>query len=164
MKPFKSFILILSVLFLFHSKAFGDDTEATREALRGLKGVYVGISLGDDIKQSGLLASQVKTDVELKLRNAGIKLISKNESDDMIGTPWLSLTVEGDTKKGSTLYTSELSLRQDAYLVRNFLTVHVATWSVGRIGLTYKLETIRSSAKDLTDKFVNAYLSVNPKK
>ena len=164
MKPLKSIILILSVLFLFKSMGLGDDTEATRKALKGLKGVYVGVSLGEGIKQAGLLESQLQKDVELKLKVAGINVISKNERNNTIGTPWLSLTVEGDTKEGSTLYTLELSVRQDAYLVRNFLTVNVVTWSVGRFGLTYKLENIRSSVKALTDKFINAYRWVNPEK
>jgi hypothetical protein len=164
MKPFKSAISILSAIILFQSIALGDDTVETREALRGLKSIYVGVSLGGGIRRAGLSESMLQSEVEQKLTSAGIDVISKSERDDVIGTPWLSLTVEGNNKEGSILYTVELSLRQDAYLVRNFLTVGVVTWSVGRFGLTYKTETIRSSVKELTDKFINAYFWVNPKK
>ena len=104
MKPFKSIITIVSVILLFQSIALGDDTVETREALRGLNGIHVGVSLGKGIRRAGLSESRFRSDVEQKLKTAGIGVISKSESDDMIGTPWLSLTVEGNKKEGSILF------------------------------------------------------------
>ncbi len=43
-------------------------SQAQRESLRGLNGVYVLVEdLNDDAKRAGLGVAQIKTDVELKL-------------------------------------------------------------------------------------------------
>ena len=65
------------------------------------------------------------------------------------------------------VYMVHLDLIQDAHLIKNYkLTrlTRVITWSTVYLRHTYRIEDIRSDIKDLTDQFINAYLSVNPKK
>lgn len=162
MKPFKSIIPILAVLFLFHSLAFGLDNEMARKTLRGLEGVYVLISLDEKIHQVELLESQSKTDVDKKLRTAGIKVLL-----DKPGVPWMRVHLYSLTNNQDIVYMVHLDLIQDAHLIKNYkLTrlTRVITWSTGYLRRTYRIEDIRSDIKDLTDQFINAYLSVNPKK
>ena len=162
MKPFKSIIPILAVLFLFHSVAFGLDNEIARKTLRGLEGVYVLISLDEKIPQVGLLESQSRTDVEEKLRTAGIKVLL-----DKPGVPWMRVHLYSLNNNQDIVYMVHLDLIQDAHLIKNYkLTrlTRVITWSTGYLRRTYRIEDVRSDIKDLTDQFINAYLSVNPKK
>ena len=105
MKPIKSVILILFVLFLFHP-AFGFDDEYTRETLRGLKGVYVSIVLDDASRQIGLLESQVREDVELTIRLKGIKVVSEHESFRLPGAPWLYVIVDSFIDKNKEIVFS----------------------------------------------------------
>ena len=162
MKLFKSIILIFSVLILSHSIAFGLDNEMARETLRWLEGVYVLISLDEKIPQVELLKSQSRTDVEAKLRIAGIKVLL-----DKPGVPWMRVRLDSLTNIQDIVYMVHLDLIQDAHLIKNYkLTrlTRVITWSTGYLRRTYRIEDIRSDIKDLTDQFINAYLSVNPKK
>ena len=57
------------------------DSEYSRPTLRGLNSVFVLVEEVDpEIERDGLTASQIKTDVELKLRLAGIKVFSRAEA------------------------------------------------------------------------------------
>ena len=161
MKPFKSIILILVVLLLFHSMAFGDDTELTRETLKGIEGVYVHIDFDDDLIQLGLSESRVRKDIEKKLRKAGIKVVSVNESLKLPGAPRLNVLANRLIQGKYLLDNIELELKQAVLLERNNLSVKLRTWSVEFTGLTSSKEKIRSIIKDMTYNFINAYFAVN---
>lgn len=164
MKPIKSVVLLLSVLFLFHSVAFGMDDEITRNSLKGLEGIYVAIILDGGSKQAGLSKSLLRTDVEVKLRMAGIKLVSQYESFNLPGMPWLGVNINSLIHGKSIYYQISLELIQGAFLERKNLHTIAITWDIGRHGVTSNIENIRSSIKDMADQFINAYRSVNPKK
>jgi hypothetical protein len=64
-------------------------------------------------------------------------------------------------------YCEHVSLRQYVLLDRDrSIRLRATTWSTGGIGMVgrRKLSEIRGDIKDDADKFLNAYLSVNPKK
>ena len=164
MKPIDTIVLILSVLFLFHSLAFGMDDEITRNSLKGLEGIYVAIILDSGSKQAGLSKSLLRTDVEVKLRMAGIKLVSQYESFNLPGMPWLGVNTNSLIHGKSIYYQISLELIQGAFLERKNLHTIAITWDIGRHGVTSNIENIRSSIKDMTEQFINAYRSVNPKK
>ena len=161
MKLIKSIGLILPVIFLSYSVVFSKDTALTKETLRGLKGVHVNIFVSNKLIQTELSESQVRKDVEKKLREAGIKTVSIDDSITIPGMPWLKLAIEGAIKDDVILYLVELSISQRALLVSNDSETIVHTWSVKSFGYTQKTEKIQSSVNDLTDMFVNAYLSGN---
>ena len=70
------------------------ESEYNIESLRGLKGVLVILEkLTEDIEKDGLSRSSIQTDVELKLRLAGIKIFTVEEWHKEPGRPFLSVYV-----------------------------------------------------------------------
>ena len=72
----RGLLLLLTVIRFY----VPDLSAQAPETLRGLKGFSVIIEeLRDDITQAGLTHSILKTDVELKLRKAGIRVLPEDE-------------------------------------------------------------------------------------
>jgi hypothetical protein len=143
------------------------DDETSRKSLKGVKGVQVVVeSIKPEIEKDGLTTTQVQTDVELKLRLAGLNVLPYKEILETPGSP--TLYVYPHVLKSSYnfyIYNIELALFQNVYLERdNKFSTTSPTWSVGYLGITSELDYIRSKIKDQVDGFINAYLSVNPKK
>ena len=144
---------------------FADDDNM----LRGLKGVNVMVAdLRPEIERSGLSKTQIQTDVELKLRMAGIKVLSEEEYLSVPGFPHLYVRIAGFKAEAIRHYVFSVSveLMQEVYLVRtapDFTEYGAVTWSHSIVGISPKLGTIRAGVKDMVDRFIKAYLSVNPK-
>ena len=161
-------ILRLGVLLLsVTASAIGGD----EKSLRGLQGVNVLIErLSSDAEQAGLNSTNIQTDVELKLRLAGIKVLSEEESIKQRGYPYLYVdAIVGVSKNPSGLayYSVRCALKQAVTLTRDdSISTIATTWDTSIAGLvgTNKLQNIRDDIKDLVDEFINDYLSVNPKK
>ncbi len=162
-------VLMVAVLALakLHSLAFAQDTELSRQTLRGLQGVQVLVEdLKPEIERGGLTKQQLQRDTELRLRMAGIKVLSEIESFNTPGAPYLHVyaNVVKGKHRPTYIYSITVGLIQKVSLVRApGIVVEVITWAVGRTGFTPELRYIRARIKDLVDQFINAYLSVNPK-
>jgi hypothetical protein len=166
-------MVLMSIFFCFIvSPCFTSattDNEYTRSSLQGLVGVYVVVEVGKpDSLALEINEGQIKTDVELRLRILGIKVVSKKEDAYKIpGTPtfYISIYVYGSEEALSFVIIAELLQR--TYLERNKeIQLLASTWATTLIGLGTKesiRNQVRDSVKDSTDKFCNAYLSVNPK-
>ena len=159
------------VLLLAASAATAGDDEFSRQSLKGLKGV--GVLLEDlhaDVEQDGLNKTSIQTDVELKLRQAGITVLTQAERRAAPGGPFLYITVntqQRPTAAGLYAYSISVELSQNVQLERDptIQIVGATTWSVGEVGTVGRdrLRGVRDGIKDLVDMFINAYLSVNPK-
>ncbi len=80
MRPKTPFVLASLIAFTLAPAILAVDSESTRESLRGIPGVYVLIEhLNPDAESDGLTRTQLRTDVELKLRLAGIKVFTREE-------------------------------------------------------------------------------------
>jgi hypothetical protein len=105
----------------------------------------------------------IQTDVELKLRLAGISVVTLEEDRKLPGGPivWVRVNLTDDAQAANI----EVALRQDATLVRNDEPVYaVETWTtILLISRPTDSQRIRDVVKDLVDAFLNAWLSVNPK-
>jgi hypothetical protein len=173
MKNYRAIGFILGIVMLltfvnFGSFVFASDSARCRETLRGLKGVLVEIeSIEPEIEQDGLTKAQIQTDVELKLRLAGIKVLSEEEWQKEKGRPFFYVCAHVRKYKvlSSYVFNIDIQLNQDVYLERylNF-KIGAPTWSVSCLGIISDLNDIRNVVKDKIDIFINAYLSVNPKK
>lgn len=167
----KHFCIITTVVFaLLNMTTFSLAAyhSIQRESLRGLKGVYVSVeNLTPEIQKDGLTKDRIQGDVELMLRTAGIKILSKEEWFDEEGGP--SLYVNANVLKLSAtreyVYSVNISFKQTVYPIRKPMEITgAATWSVGGIvGITPDLGKIRASIKEQVDEFIKAYWSVNPK-
>jgi hypothetical protein len=159
-------LVAISFFLLSCSLAFALDDDDARQSLRGLQGVGVLIEkLNPEVEQSGLSSESIQGDVELKLRLAGIRVLSREESL-RTRAPILYVNVNMITGPSigrimpfsiSVAVTQRISLERDSTI-----RLRVPTWSVDATG-TQDASTIRNTIKDFADRFINAYLSVNPK-
>ena len=167
-------VLLVATLFPFFispSMAItpGDD-EDSRSSLRDLAGVSVIIRVYEQegyLKSLGLDESSLRDDVESKLRLTGMKVVSKEESHTLRGTPYLYVNIlVHPVPGGYFLHTSCVELGQEVLLVSDpSIVMFATTWSGCSLGFgTDKtiVKQCRQTIKGLVDLFVKAYLSVNP--
>ena len=174
MNPYLRIVFVGGVcLFLgmlpFLSYALASDAKYNRASLRGIEGVYVRVEgLTPELEKDGLKEVLILRDVESELRTAGIRTLSKEKWFDMMGSPHLYVNINclklGETKE--YIYSIRIEFRQNVYPEREpILILGATTWSVGGvIGITQRIDKIRASLKGRVDEFIEAYLSVNPKR
>lgn len=167
-------LLVVALLIITTATGWGDDSQATRGTLRGLPGVKVLVNnLPPDLERAGLSSSQLQTDAELRLRGAGIRLLMLDEWLGTPGQPLLSIRAIGFSPATTTgghlgyIAFTRVSLIQHVRLVRDpaIRTSPAETWSSdGRLEIVdpWTVRLIRESVADQVDRFINAYLSVNP--
>jgi hypothetical protein len=161
-------LVLLTALLGGERPTSGDDALGTT-TLAGLAGVYVLVErLPDSIK--GLLTvDQLRTDVELRLQLAGVRVLTKEERHQAPGSPDLYLNVTAVSNAQVFAYYVSLELIQGVSLVRDRRIEGAATtWSatgiIGQSRLNERVRQIVQTVRDQVDEFVAAYLSVNPKK
>lgn len=143
------------------------DDEVTRATLYGLSGISVVIeSLGPDIEGAGLSKPQLQTDVELQLRQAGLRVLTQEEWAQVPGRPWMYVNVQVLLiDHGLAVYSIRVEVNQDAHLAANNAFADLATWDRGGIGATEMANMptcVRNGLRDLVDAFIDAYFSANP--
>ena len=141
-----------------------DDAEIP--VLRGLKEVFVDVEdLDFRVERVGLTTDHLRTDAELKLERAGIKVLSERVSRRAPGSPELHITVKVlGTSSGNYAAHIRLELREAVGLVRHpGMEVFTSTWTTGRFGVTHSLSDVRQQEQELIDKFINEYIAANPK-
>ena len=168
--PYRALVVSVGLVGLLVSgqrKAAAFDLDFDRETLRGLTGVLVAVQALDEQKeQAGLTKEQIKTDVEQRLRKAGIRVLRPEEWEKAPGSPSLYVTIHLLKQGADPIYALSLriELKQAVLLARNpEVKNFAATWSTGTEGFIGrdKLQEIRSSIAYDVDRFVNAYLAVN---
>jgi hypothetical protein len=111
----------------------------------------------------GLTDQAIQTDVEQKLRQGGVRVVTPEEAHRLPGRPHLYVNVNlTDNGRAASI---DLELDQDVRLERNGQTVpSVATWvDDALIAPNTTGQHIRDVIKNLVDHFLNAWLSFNPK-
>ena len=146
-------------------------TELEQATLAGLTGVgVIVLEMGPDAEIGGLAKSTLRTDVELRLRQAGIRVLGENEALAAPGSPYLYLHVNTAKPQGGDIYAISiyLGLAQGVRLTRNPAIASMGTtWRArGTIGTApaNRLHQVRDAVRDNVDEFINAYLAANPKK
>jgi hypothetical protein len=164
-------------LVVMANPATAQDDDSTRRTLRGLPGVEVGVEpIPRDGEDRGLTTKAIQIDVELQLRLAGIRVLTDSDvyrpldpagrpsSAATARRPYLYVIVNVFGRNNTWAYAIEVTLRQDAVLA-NGVTAWADTWSVGGVGLAgADLRGVRDVVKDNVNQFINAWLSVNPKR
>jgi hypothetical protein len=158
-------ILLLAALNLAAAppQTIGTD----RMSLARISGMHVSIEgLSADAITDGLSADQLQTDVELKLRLAGIKLGSKFDPYIYVNVAYTKTHTTQGYDIGYSGYVF-VSFRQPADLVQNKGVRAIAsTWDIGSLvfGPPGKgKEHVRDTVRDFVDKFINDYLAANRK-
>ena len=171
MKNKKRWIFLMVILTGFLRLApyvLAQDNENTRLTLRGLQGVSLYVEpLDPQIEKSGLTKNQTQTDTELKLKLAGINVLTGGEFLKASGHPFLYVDINISMLKTQItryLFYIRVELNQEVTLVRTPGTkVSAITWSTGGWGIDFSSDNIRQTVKTQVDKFINAYLAENPK-
>jgi hypothetical protein len=142
------------------------------DGLKGLTGVCLVVEpLNDDLEQAGLHKADIRTDVQRKLQQAGIRVLTLQEGMGTTGMPLLYIHVLTHKNARVPLYAFAITveLKEDVALRRNpqIIVITATVWEVGQYaGLVGqdKIPELRDYVKDLVDEFCNAYLTANPKK
>lgn len=147
--------------------------ELWRRSLRGLQGVEVVVEdMTPMATRYGLTRTQVQTDVELRIRRAGIHVFMP---DEVLSTPgnaslYVNIhTVFGDgPATGLVGYSIDVELGQAVRLERDpdIWLPSAVTWSENQRGLVGRtqLHAVRAALSDLVDRFINAYYAANPER
>ena len=165
--------LPIVLLLALSSLGFAQDSRDT-DVFRGLAGVAVAVTdLGQEVERDGLLKAQLQTDVELRLRKAGIRVLTEEQWITEPGQPTLSVKValykSSDPKINGYAKSVNIVLRQNVLLSRNPSTIFrgAITWesfeAVGFSNPTVLQKDIRDTLADCVDEFINAFLAANPK-
>lgn len=134
-----------------------------KDTLEGLQGVPVIVyPFAPEVEKYGLSTQQLHTDVELRLRQNGIKVLSLTPEHTHL---YLQITAKIRTDTPVVAYTILLDLMEVVFLERDITKrCWAQVWStrgVGSVGIG-KIESIREKVKDCVDEFSNDYLAVNP--
>ena len=161
-------VIVTAIAFpLLITLVNGKNTEMELNTLKGLKGVGVLVEdiHGDAIK-AGLTCKQLQIDVELKLRKAGIKVLTRVEQKNSPGYPWLYVKTNIMRIYRSYVYQITVTFRQHVFLRREMTTMtDTGTWETGALGYCGRgsaKKQIRESVGDFVDEFINDYLKMNP--
>ncbi|MBN1361574.1 MAG: hypothetical protein JW993_13330 [Sedimentisphaerales bacterium] len=142
-----------------------------RDTLRGLQGIHVIVEyLKPEVKQLGLTCDALRTDAELQLRQYGIKVLDLPESIVISGSPYLYINVGVLSRSIEVLpllaVSINVQLKQTVLLARNpTIRCKATTWEVGSVAQVGRsnLADVRDVTSDLVARFINDYLTVNPK-
>jgi hypothetical protein len=163
-------MLICIVTLFLASPLFGINGLSNRATLKGLKGVGVLVeNLSLEVEKEGLRKNELQLEVEFKLREAGINVLSKEESLKSPGEPYLYINVNLNTSKTENEvypYSIDMLFIQKVSLLRNpQQATYAVTWSTGGVGSITKqlVSQLRSSVSEMVDIFIKSYHAENPK-
>lgn len=149
---------------MFCIPVISSKAQETSANLKGISTLYVVIeALPAGAKTLGLSKDAIQTDVELKLRLAGIRIVTPEEGKNLPGRAfvYIAVSVANDARAADF----DIYLDQDARLERNSqFAPAVETWRTGSLISNPSAQGIRTEIKDGIDEFLNAWLSVNPRK
>ena len=166
------FRLISLVAFLFivavSTPAQDPAGKLEKASLVGLSRVYVVVTTTPQAEQDGLTSADLKTEVEARLRSAGIKVIDKGEwtTDDGV----LSITISALPIEKLPLYACSftLDLKQAVIALRDRnARMMGATWQAGGIaafGRPKFKEAAKRNTIEFVDSFISDYKAANPQK
>ena len=163
-------VLILVCLMLFCPTAVFSFTADKRDTLRGLKEISVLVEyLPDDVEREGLNREHLQRDIEVRLRQAGLHVLTISEVADSPGAPYLYVAVYPITgpSLNSNAYAVALTLKQLVQLSRNPTTELFATTWEGPMQLSsqgdHRVLDIRTRILDAVGRFIIDYRDVNSK-
>jgi hypothetical protein len=145
-------------------------TADKRDTLRGLTDISVLVEyLPDDIEREGLNREHLQRDIEVRLRQAGLHVLTISEVANSPGAPYLYVAVYPITTSSlySNAYAVALTLKQLVQLSRHPTTeLFATTWEgpmhLGSLG-DVKVLGIRGKIFDAVGRFIVDYRDVNSK-
>jgi hypothetical protein len=136
------------------------------ETLRGLDGMTVVVeTFEEEDRRAKFNVSTLQTDVESTLRRVGIQVLSREDRARTTAGAYLYVNVQtlAEQPGESAAFNIHIALKQRVRLLRDAsFIVLAATWSDGVTGIGH-WNYVRVAVKNEVDRFINDWLSVNPK-
>jgi hypothetical protein len=161
-------ILLLVGLLLLVTVSEAHPT-GDRDNLRGLRGFSLLVRIDEpNLEKDGVTHDQLQTRVEVKLRQAGIRILSISELPGTPGQPILSLRVvalRGESPRGYA-FGVELGMLERVILDRDRnRVIYGMIWREARAGFVgfLAVRSIYEYVSDVLDVFITDYLAANPK-
>jgi len=160
---------ILFVLGHMTAAAWAIDTPNERITLVGLTGVHVVMEeIGDAGERQGVSRARLQSEVEGRLRRAGLRVLTPTEALTSIGRPTLHLRVSvlGVADPADVhVFSVDLTLRQHVRLVRDrAIESYAITWSEHRVvgaARASQFGVVRNALLEKIDEFVAAWRMAN---
>ncbi len=139
-----------------------------KDTLCGLNGVMVFVEeIDTDVENHGLTKSLVKDEVESRLRQADIPVLSVDEAFNMPGKPYLYLNLTThNTGIEFYSYSIRIELNQDVSMIREpSIRASATTWIANMVGVVgaRNLPAVTEDVNQLTNQFIRDYLAANRK-
>jgi len=156
-------------LALMTTALFASDSKTARQSMKGLTGFAVVVEDVGSKKTAGVDPAKIKSNIEAKIKAAGIKVLSADEASKAPGDPHLSLNLDSITAKDGTVsFELTLAVFQACTLARDasMKVPDCNTWSRGKVGRANSgiPAFIDTQIASEVDAFLRAYAEVNPKK
>ena len=145
------------------------------DCLKGLEGVEVLVEeVKPELENYNLTAIQIQMDVEAKLREAEIRVLSKEENEKIqpLRRPYLYVKINSRKlpwKREVIAYSVEAALKQFVTLPAQPKSArkpfYAPTWYENIVGAATPKDfvEIRDGINQIMDKFIKAYQTANPK-
>lgn len=166
MKKLIALSTIVLGLLAYSGHARAHLSAAELDLLRGADGFRLAVDrIKPEIERDGLFRSTLLTDMELRLRMAGIKVLSEEEAENKPDAPCLHLYVDALKCSLGYAYRIRLSLMEPAKLTRNNMKVSATVLRIpDELGITSHLSEIRDAAGDFVEEFIKSWKLANSKK
>ncbi len=130
--------------------------------LKGLTTVRLEVErIKPEIERDGLVADTLLEDMELRVRSAGLKVASPDETGD---TPVLYLNVDALKCSFGYVYNVGVYLIEPAVPVQRPVKVDTIVLRIPeQLGITERLSGVREAAGDILDEFVKVWKKANAK-
>lgn len=158
-------LAVLLVPWLSYGQILIDD----EQTFAGLHGVFVVVEEpSSELAQYGVSKSAIKTAVELRLRQFGIRVYSYDGWRSDPRSPFLHVNVNalrGDgALNGVFAYNSYVGLRQEVTFLGSEMHAIADTWRLNSVGFAgiRQVDSIQETVLSQVDVFVNNYLAANP--
>ncbi len=166
----RSLVRIAALFALLIPSAFAAAADSDEiHTLAGLTGVYVTVdNINPAAELLGLDSRKIHGDVELRLKQKGIPILTVQQMRQTPGLPILKVLLNvHKTEAGFFVYSIDLHLRQSVQLRRRpSIETFAITWKTGTVGVASEdqMAQVRDLVLDYVDEFASDYRQANPQR
>lgn len=163
---------VMSAVFAAVVWTAGASAELTNKqwSLAGIDALYVFVQgLTEETQKSGLTTEQIQTEVEDKLKQLGVRVVSEEEGLGLAGSPvlYVNISAHKRTRTAAFVYHVDVGVLQRVTLVRDPIIRPMSiTWNKGQLGhcpSSAFAKSLRETVGYLMDRFQEDYRAANPK-
>ena len=159
---------VAGVLLVWTARASEKLTEK-QWSLTEIKELFVFVQgVTEETKKVGLSAEQIQTEVEEKLQEVGIKVVTEEDLERLPGSPSLYVNISARKRErvAAFVFHVDVGILQEVELVRDPMISTVSiTWNKGQIGYCSSrklVKAVRETVGYLMDRFCEDYRKANP--